>query len=134
MKVSQIVVSMMIFSVVILGVTSFQGSLMENYDKPKNTENITSMNKSQNLTDKMKKIQNNIAEFEVANPLTWGNLVGLGINMFSVLWAVPDMIHRIAVDMAGLVGLPGWVAPIIEGIALAIFVFGAYRALKGGEI
>lgn len=131
MKVQSIVLALMVFSGVILGMTGFQGSLMENYGKEPNTENITSLEKSQEVDNKISDIQQSIQDFEVLNPLTWGNVVGLAISMFSILFEVPGIIHGIMTDVVTLIGLPGWFAGIVEGSLTIIFVFGAYNALRG---
>lgn len=134
MKVKELMISLMLFSGVIIGITSFQGALMSNYDRDTYTENISTIEKSHEVNNKMESIQNNIENFEITNPLTWGNLVGLGIDMFKVLFTIPGMVHGIVVDIVTLVNLPGWFASIVEGVVLIIFVFGAYTALRGGQV
>jgi len=134
MKVQQLVVALMIFSALVIGLTSFQGSLMINYEKNAQSENITSLERSQEINDKMKGIQQNIEDFEVLNPLTWGNLVGLAVDMFSVLFELPGMIHGITVDASTMAGLPGWLPLFAEGIILIVLVFGAFRAMRGGGV
>lgn len=134
MNVENLVITIMIFSALVLGMGIFQGGLMDNYGEDGQADNITSLERSKTINDKMAEMRESIESFQLSDPLTWGNLVGLGINLFSILFDLPGMIHGMAVDVSTMVGLPAFFPYIIETIALVILVFGAYRALRGGQI
>lgn len=134
MNVENLVITIMIFSALVLGMGIFQGGLMDNYGEDGQADNITSLERSKTINDKMAEMRESIESFSLSDPLTWGNLVGLGINLFSILFELPGMIHGMAVDASTMVGLPAFFPYIVETIALVILVFGAYRALRGGQI
>lgn len=135
MKVEKIVLAIVIFSAIIIGMTSFQGSLMQNYGKPQHTKNITSLENAKKVQTEMEKIKTHIKEFDIKNPLSWGNVVGLGVDMFTIIFKfVPKTIQGIVTDIGQILNLGGWFAIIIETALLVVLVFGAYRAMRGGGV
>jgi hypothetical protein len=68
----------------------------------------------------------------ILNPLTWGNLIVLAVNLMSLMEDLPATFHSIIVDMVSMTGIiPAWSVWVVETLILAAIIFAVIEMLQG---
>lgn len=130
---SNIVMSLLLFSAVGTGLGTFYVSTASFYGvQATDMESFSETFNSYAVIDaKMKTIQEAIQNTNLLNPLDWGNVVILVINIFSILFDLPGIFHSLVVNIvAASVILPPMTVWLIEGAVLVLMVFGAIAAIN----
>ena len=133
MNSSALVMSLLLVSAVAVGLTSFFVGTSANYaaETTEISEFDDTFNTYSTLDIKIKAIQTAISNTQVLNPLTWGNVVTLVINVFAVIFEIPGIVHTLITDMVMMSGfIPTWVIWLVEAAVLIMVVFGAFAAIN----
>jgi len=137
MKVSQLVMSLLLFSAVAVGLSSFYVDVASNYSITESqlSDFGTTFNKYSTINEKLENMRSKLLNFQVLNPLTWGNVVTLVIDIFSIIFDLPTIIHNLITDMVTISGfLPSWTVWLVEGVIFIIVIFAALKAINKYEV
>lgn len=133
MNSSEILMSIVLLSAVAIGMGTFFVSTASIYsvDTTQLEDFSETFNQYDKVDVKLKQIKAAIENIDIANPLTWGNAVTLIINIFTILFEVPGLIHVMLTETVTMSGiLPLWVVSIVELIILLLIVFGAISGIN----
>lgn len=125
--------ALLLFSAVAVGLGTFYVSTAATYSYTSSDLDSFggTFNKYSDVDAKMKAIQYAIQNTNVLNPLTWGNVVTLVINIFSIMFDLPGVFHSLLTDMVtASVILPPMTVWVIEAAVLILMVFGAIAAIN----
>lgn len=130
---SNIVMGLLLFSAAAVGLGTFYVSTASTYGVSSTdlTNFQDTFNAYSSVDAKMKAIQSAIQNTNLLNPLDWGNVVIMVINIFSILFDLPGLFHQLLTDMvAASVILPPMTVWLIEAVILVAMVFGALAAIN----
>lgn len=136
-SISGILMSLLLFSGVAFGLTSFYVSTAEIYGVPtSDLEQInTTFNHYHYVNDKLDTIRVAIENTNILNPLTWGNVVTLVISVFLLVFDLPALFHSIMTDAVMMTPIiPAWSVWVIEGAILITVVFAVLGALNKTKV
>lgn len=137
MKPSELIIGLVLFSGLSIGFMTFYTGTATYYVAD-NTELVaftTHLNETSTVSASLASIQSKIQTFNPVDLTSWGNLVGIVVDVFQVLFGVPIVFNQELTYMASEITLiPQWFIGIIEIIILALLVFGAISALNQHDV
>jgi len=133
MRVSDLLSVMLVVSAISLGIGGFMADVAGHYalssqgiSAVSNTYNVYS-----NVDGYMKDIHEKMTKLNGLNPLTWGNVVVIVVNIFLVFLSIPSLFHTIIADTLIFTGiLPSWFAYTLEGALLIVVLIGVLNAIN----
>jgi hypothetical protein len=137
---------LVIFSAVVVGITSFYGDLNSRYGVT--NVNISSLNNTQNINEKLNQTYQAatntitpISELPIVGGLadaTWSFITTSG-KVIGLLADVPMLLLGMLNDIYGVFGsamlpIPGWVTLMLFGLIFVGFIFFLLKFLRGGVV
>lgn len=137
LKISQIIIMVLIFGMLVMGISEFTLGMTESYGVSENiTSNLTTFNNSRmrGHIDDMNSAMNNTQPTGFS-PLDAGITTGqLLISFINVVLDVPATIQNIIFDASQILGLPEWAFMTVIAILLVLFIFGIVSAITKYEL
>lgn len=138
MKMSELLMSLLLFSAIAVGLGTFFIGTAEKYSvsTTQMEEFENTFNKYSVVSDKINTTYNAVVAVNLASPLTWGNAVVVIFSVITLMASVPGIFAALITDMVGYSSfIPAWVIPFIEGAILLVIIFGGIKLLStGGEV
>jgi len=135
MNLGNVLMSLLIFSAMAVGLGSFYiGTAAEySFATSEITEFENTFNKYSDINSKLLSLEQAVTKVNVLNPLTWGNVVSVIINVVLIMADVPGMFNGVITDMVAYSGfMPEWVIPFVEGAILLVVIFAGLKMLTSG--
>jgi hypothetical protein len=134
MNISEIMISLLIFSAIAGGMATFFVGTANTYSVPigdMGTFNET-FNQYSVVDAQLKAMQTAISNVNWWNPLTWGNVIILPVEFLALTVCIPGIFQSTLTSMvsASLI-IPKWTVWLIESIVLCMLIFGVLRLLTG---
>lgn len=139
MKPSEIIIGLVLFSGLSIGFMTFYVGTATHYaaDNTKLVEFTTSLNQTSVVSDKLSDIQAKISTFNPLDLTSWGNLVGIVVDVFQVLFGIPVVFTQELSYIASsitMLPIPAWFIGMLEVIIMVILVFAAISALNQHDV
>ena len=136
MNMSEILVSLLLFSAVAYGLGTFfvETAAVYSMGTAEFSEFSDAFNQYSVVNLKLKAMQAALLQTNLLNPLTWGNLIVLAVNFMSLLADLPMTFHALITDMVVMtVIIPAWTVWVVEGVILASIIFAVISLLRGSS-
>lgn len=137
MRTSQLLMSILIFSAIASGLSSFFISTAEVYEVDNSQLNTLETNYNQHavIIEYVKQMQETIQRIDISNPFTWYNIVPFVVNIFLIIINLPATFHTITVSIVtDTLFLPAWTTWLIEGAVLITLVFAIVSTLAKWKV
>lgn len=134
MKIKGLMMSLLLLSAVSFGLATFYSETAVAYNVPASQfgELNQSFNQYSIIDTKLKSIESSITNINILNPLTWGNVINIAINIMLLMTDLPGVFHAMLTDMVLMTGiLPAWSAWLVEAAILIIIIFSIIELLQG---
>lgn len=133
MKISDVVLGMIVFIAIIIGFSSFYGTIATVYleEQPDLTysnmsSTFNSYNEINTHVEEIGNLTTSISK-KIQNPLEWisglGDTAGLFISVGGILGEIPNVMTQWVNSIQSVIVIPSWFVPMILAIVSTIFVF-----------
>lgn len=136
MNISELLISLLLFSAVAYGLGTFFLETADVYSvgTTEFSEFSDTFNQYSVVDLKLKAMQAALMQTNLLNPLTWGNLIVLAVNFMSLLADLPMTFHTLITDMVEMtVIIPAWTVWVVESVILASIIFAVVSLLRGSS-
>ena len=126
-----LIISILIFSTVLVGMTTFYMDFAEEYGKT--PDSLATANATEDILDEMADMESELRE-------TRGGIEGFAYLMLDGIYQIVrlpldfiNIILAIITDLTGLtpISLPIWLSPLISGVVVIMIAFGIISFIKG---
>lgn len=130
-EIRTIIISVLIFSTVLVGMTSFYMDFAEEYGKT--PENLATANATDRILEKSHEIESDLRE-------TRGGIEGFAYLILDGVYQIVrlpldfiNIVLAMITDLSGLtpIAIPVWLSPLISGVIVITIVFGILSFIKG---
>lgn len=129
MTFQTIIINILIFSGLVIGMTTFYTELHVNYGV--DTTDISSFDQTLNATQQINTMEETIRTAQ-NSPAAFVDVIATGtFNTINLIFSTPNIIASILVDIGSIVGIPTWVTSLVLGgvatIILMLFLRGIIK-------
>ena len=130
-----ILISLIIVSGVIIGITAFTGDVLDNYGIA--SDDLTYLNKTSEINTKVTEIKDTIEDTQITGvevidlPLTF---IAGAYSALKLLLNIPDIMMTLLMEAGEVIGIPAWAIAMGTAIVVIIIVFVVLRAILKWDV
>ena len=131
-EIKNLLIAIILFSAVLLGVGGFYANLSTNYGT--STTDIRSLSALNQTQEQINQIKGSIDRSE-PNILSLVDILATGVfSTLKLMLAIPNIFSGIITDVAGILGLPGWVFGVFMALVTIYVVYAIIKAITKVDV